>query len=130
MRRLQLLLISCVVGAVVGCASSVVVVTGAVHPAIDITDVRIVSVVPEKAEEIALIRASSGAGFTDQQCYDYAVEELKTRAANLGGNVVVIEGLGSHLDGYIYNNGFITPNESQCLSGKVYFAPNLDEGDR
>ena len=127
MRALRWLLIACVGGVLAGCASSAVIVTGAVRDPIDATDVRISSSKPANAEELAIIRASSGSGFTEQQCYDYAVKELKAQAAKIGGNLVVIETMGTHTDGYTYGHGFITANESEYLAGKVYYLPTADK---
>lgn len=45
---------------------------------------------PEGAEEIAIVRASSDMGMTQQQSLDYAVDELKKQAAKVGANSVVL----------------------------------------
>ena len=127
MRKLRWIVAACIGSILVGCASSAVIVTGTVRAPIDVNDVRIVSTKPANAEELAIIKASSGSGFTEQQSYDYAVKELKVRAADIGGNVVVIESVGTHTDGYTYGQGFIIANESECLAGKVYYVPYADK---
>ena len=127
MRALQWIVIACISSVFLGCASSAVIITGAVRDPIDVNEVKIVSTIPANAEELAIIRASSGAGFTVQQSYDYAVKELKVRAADIGGNVVVIESVGTHTDGYTYGHGFMTANESEYLAGKVYYVPGADK---
>ena len=127
MKILRWLVIPCICGMVVGCASSAVIVTGIVRPSVNIADVRIVSKVPDNAEEIAIIKSSSDAGFTEQKCYDYAVNELKARAARMGGNAVLIESVGSNNDGYVYCNGVAVPNTSHFLVGKAFYIPVADK---
>jgi len=50
---------------------------------------------PEGAEEIAIVRAASDAGWIEQDALDYAVLELKKQAAKVGANAVVITGRDS-----------------------------------
>ena len=45
---------------------------------------------PEGAEHIAIVSASSDSGWNQQQSLDYAVEELKKQAAKVGANAVVL----------------------------------------
>jgi hypothetical protein len=47
---------------------------------------------PEGAEEIAIVKASSDSGWTQQDSLDYAVDELKKQAAKVGANAVVLTG--------------------------------------
>jgi hypothetical protein len=47
---------------------------------------------PNGAEEIAIVKASSDSGLTQQGSLDYAVEELKKQAAKVGANAVVLTG--------------------------------------
>ena len=76
---------------IVGCASGSALVTGQTRPAIeDYNTVTILTEMPVGAEQIALVRASSNSGFTQQQDLDYAVEELKKQAAKVGANAVVL----------------------------------------
>jgi len=86
-----LLLVSAVV--FTGCASGSALVTGQTRPAIDDhTTVRILNKMPEDAEEIAVLKASSDSGWTQQASLDYAVDELKKQAAKVGANAVVLTG--------------------------------------
>tara|TARA_R110000782_G_scaffold141239_3_gene233998 strand:+ start:1465 stop:1842 length:378 start_codon:yes stop_codon:yes gene_type:complete len=76
-----------------GCASGSALVTGQAHPAIeDFTTVRILTEMPEGAEQIAIVKSSSSSGWNQQQKVDYAVEELKKQAAKVGANAVVLTG--------------------------------------
>ncbi|MDG2107392.1 MAG: hypothetical protein P8J74_01905 [Woeseiaceae bacterium] len=75
----------------VGCASGSALLTGQVRSAIeDYNTVIILTEMPEKAEQIAIVRASSGMGLTQQRSLDYAVDELKKQAAKFGATAVVI----------------------------------------
>lgn len=76
-----------------GCADGSALVTGHTRPAIeDYTAVRILTEIPEDAEEIAIVKASSASGWTQQGSLDYAVDELKMQAAKVGANAVVLTG--------------------------------------
>ena len=82
-----------VISLIAGCASGSALVVGETRPAIDDhTTVEILTKMPDGAEEIAILKASSDSGFTQQGSLDYAVEELKKQAAKLGSNAVVITG--------------------------------------
>ncbi len=82
--------------ALVGCASGSALVTGTVRPPIeDFTTVAILTEMPEGAEQIAIVKASSDSGWNQQQSLDYAVEELKKQAAKVGANAVVITDRGT-----------------------------------
>ena len=76
-----------------GCASGSALVTGQTRPAIeDHTTVSILTEMPEGAERIAIVKASSDSGWTQQGSLDYAVDELKRQAAKVGANAVVLTG--------------------------------------
>jgi len=76
-----------------GCASGSALVVGQARPAIeDFTTVAILTEMPEAAEKIAIVKASSDSGWTQQDSLDYAVEELKKQAAKVGANAVVLTG--------------------------------------
>ena len=89
--EMKTLLLVVIAAVLVGCASGSALVTGTVRPPIeDFTTVAILTEMPDSAEQIAIIKASSGAGWNQQQSLDYAVEELKKQAAKIGANAVVI----------------------------------------
>ena len=78
---------------VAGCASGSALVIGQTRPAIeDHTTVSILTEMPEGAEDIAIVKASSDSGWTQQDSLDYAVDELKKQAAKVGANAVVLTG--------------------------------------
>ena len=93
MKYATLVLLFVLAGALAGCASGSALVTGQARPAIqDHTTVLILTEMPEGAEQIAIVKASSDAGWTQQGSLDYAVEELKEQAAKVGANAVVLSG--------------------------------------
>lgn len=88
---IRALLTLCAFLVVAGCASGSTLVTGQPRPLIeDYKTVNILTKMPEGAEEIAIVRASSDMGMTQQQSLDYAVDELKKQAAKVGANSVVL----------------------------------------
>ena len=74
-----------------GCADGSALIIGEARPAIeDWSTVAILTELPEGADQIAVVKASSDAGLTQQQSLDYAVAELKKQAAKVGANAVVL----------------------------------------
>ena len=73
-----------------GCAGSSKVMVGQARPPIDPSQVRIYTSVPPGSQEIAQIESSSAIGFGTQGQTDSAVTRLKTEAAALGANGVVL----------------------------------------
>lgn len=93
MRNLTIGLLLATALILVGCASGSALVIGQTRPAIkDYTTVKILTQMPEDAVEIAIVKASSDAGWTQQGSLDYAVKELQEQAAKTGANAVVISG--------------------------------------
>lgn len=85
MKYATLVLLFVLAGALAGCASGSALVTGQARPPIqDHTTVLILTEMPKGAEQIAIVKASSDAGWTQQGSLDYAVEELKEQAAKVG----------------------------------------------
>lgn len=113
------------VGVVAGCASSSIVMTGTARDPIAPEQVEMLSSMPEDCEVLGFINASSDSGFTEQQCYDYAVAELKSRAAAIGANAVVVENVGAANTGYVgtinHGNLYMVPNERHFVSGKAIY---------
>ena len=73
------------------CADGSALVTGQTRNVIeDRTSVRILTAMPESAEMIAIVKASSDMGWTQQESLDYAVDEIKRQAADVGANAVVL----------------------------------------
>ena len=88
---MKTLLVVVVAAVLVGCASGSALVVGQTRPAIeDYSSVKVLTEMPDGAEQIAIVKASSNMGWSQQQSLDYAVEELKKQAAKVGANAVVI----------------------------------------
>jgi len=73
-----------------GCASGSALVTGTARAPIDPKVVKIYTTPPNHFEEIAIVKATSGGGWTQQGKVDYAAAELKKQAAKLGANGVLL----------------------------------------
>jgi len=110
------------VAAIAGCAEGTAVVTGQQRSAISPEQVQLYSEAPKAPYEvIALVNASSGNGWTDQQSVDYAVEELKNQAAAVGANGVILGQPGSQTSGFIMSGNVAIPYDEQTVSGRAIF---------
>jgi hypothetical protein len=80
-----------------GCATGAALVTGVKRPPISPDLVRIYSAPPAKYEEVAIISANSywSWAWTEQSKMDTASRELRTKAAKLGANGVIVKNLGT-----------------------------------
>ena len=112
----RLVLILAVIFVLAGCATGSALVTGQVRTAIeDHSTIQILTAMPAGAEEIAIVKASSDSGWTEQGSLNYAVEELKKQAAKLGANAVVLTGRDTSSEVYsvpVYNSSPIIGSSS------------------
>lgn len=107
------------------CAEGTTVVTGQQRPAVNPSQVQIYANAPELPYEvIAIVSASSGNGWTDQQSLDYAVDELKNQAAAVGANGVILGQAGEQNAGFVFSGGIAIPVSEQTLSGNAIFVPS------
>ena len=110
---------------IAGCATGTgsALITGQFRPAVeDHSTVRILTMMPQGAEEIAIVKASSDSGWTEQGSLNYAVEELKKQAAKLGANAVVITGRDTTSEVYsvpVYDSSPIIGSSSVEIVGGV-----------
>lgn len=126
MRPISLLL---AIVCLTGCASGSSIVVGEARPPIeDWESVTITNEMPEGAKTIALVKASSDAGWTEQGSINYAIEELKRQAAKVGANTVVIgapttqigvAGIPSY--GGATSGGFIFSTEKEVVEGTAVY---------
>ena len=122
MTKFRTLAALCSVAAISACAEGTTVVTGQQRPAISPQQVQLYSTAPQAPYEvIALVRASSGNGWTDQQSVDYAIEELKNQAAAVGANGVILGQQGSQIGGYVASGNVAIPYDEQTISGNAIF---------
>ena len=112
----RLALILAVIFVLAGCATGSALVTGQVRTAIkDHSTIQMLTTMPADAEEIAIVKASSDSGWTEQGRVDYAVEELKKQAAKLGANAAVTTGRDTSSEVYsvpVYNSSPIIGSSS------------------
>ena len=89
-------------------ASGSAILTGAKRTPLDPSHVKLYAEAPAKYEVIGIVSAIGG-GLTKQGSEDYAVQELKNRAAKLGANGVLLEATGPLVGG------------GQTVTGKAIF---------
>ena len=96
------------VNILIGCATGSVIVTGNKRPAISPTEVKIYIDSPKQYETIGIIEASSDVEISRQGAQDRVIEKLKSQAAKLGANGVLLSNTGSQSSGTtgVYSNGF------------------------
>jgi hypothetical protein len=95
-------------GILAGCAHSSHVLVGTTRPPISPDQVKIYLHPPAKYEEVAVIDATSQGGapaFTDQQKMDKVISRMKTEAAELGANGLLLQAAGDQYAGSI-GSGF------------------------
>ena len=90
-----------------GCATGSSIITGTKRPAINPSEVTIYLDPPAEYETIGIIEVSSEVGFSRQKAQDRAMEALKSRAAKVGANGVLLTNTGSQSVGTAgyYSNG-------------------------
>jgi hypothetical protein len=77
-------------------------------------------ILPDGAEEIALVQASSDSGWNEQQSVDYAIVELKKQAAKVGANTVVIDATDTTLQVLTVGTDVYSSN-AQVVKGMAVF---------
>ncbi|EJG1729525.1 MULTISPECIES: hypothetical protein [Vibrio] len=124
MRIYKTLLLALIL-ALTGCASGSAILVGEAREPIAPEKVRLYLQTPESYETIALVNASSDAGFTKQDSIDYAIEELKKQAAKLGANGVLLGATGSNNSVMIGGQGtdyqYLIPISEQTVSGQAIY---------
>lgn len=118
-KRFVLIFLLCSI--LLGCASGSIIVTGTPRKAIDPYSVVIYAEPPIKYEVIGFVSASSDMGWTEQDCVNYAIEELKKQAAKVGANGVLIEKIGTDNSGGVVTNGVYIPISAKTISGKAIY---------
>ena len=77
-----------------GCATGSSIVTGKVRPAISPSAVKIYLDPPSQYETIGIVEASSDVEFSTQAAQDRVINELKSQAAKIGANGVLLMNTG------------------------------------
>jgi hypothetical protein len=88
---------------VTGCASQSHVIVGTVRTPIAVEQVKIYLSPPKKFEQVAILDASSRGSFafTDQQKMDTAILGLKSQAAKIGANGILLQSAGDQSAGAV-----------------------------
>ena len=79
----------------VGCATGSHIITGEVRPAIEPNEVKLYLDPPSEYETIGIVEASSDVELSSQAMQDRAIQELKSQAAQIGANGVLITNTGN-----------------------------------
>ena len=105
---------------IISCATSSIIMTGKARPAINPSVVTLYLDPPQKFETIAIIEASSDIEFSRQTAQDRVMNELKSRAAKIGANGVLLTTTGSQNSGStgFYSNGIYFSNSSEKIMGQ------------
>lgn len=74
---------------------SSIIMTGTKRPALELNEVKIYIDPPQEYETIGLIEASAEVVLSRQKAQDKAMDELRTKAANVGANGVLLVNSGS-----------------------------------
>jgi uncharacterized protein YbjQ (UPF0145 family) len=102
------------------CATGSTIITGEVRPAIDPTEVKIYLDQPSQYETIGLIEASSDVELTRQAAQDRVINELRSRAAKIGANGVLLVNTGNvtNNSGGFYSGGFFYSTKSETITAQ------------
>ena len=86
-----------------GCASQSHVIVGTVRAPVSSDQVKLYLSPPKRYEQVALLDASSrgSLAFTEQQKMDAAIQGLKTQAADLGANGILLQSAGDQSAGAV-----------------------------
>jgi uncharacterized protein YbjQ (UPF0145 family) len=103
-----------------GCASGSAIVTGTTRPSTRADSVKIYLDPPAEYETIGLVRAESSSGWTKQGDTDYALRELKKRAAKIGANGIILTSTGTKSQ-VVVVNGTGGSSESQAVEGRAVY---------
>ena len=110
------------------CASGSAIVTGTQRAPVEPAVVKLYLESPSKAYDvIGLVKASSDSGLTDQGSIDYAIVELKSQAAKLGANGVVLTNSGQHVSGFVTGEFYTAPVHAHSVSGTAIYIPSNSE---
>lgn len=105
----------------ISCATGSIIITGKTRPAITPSEVSLYLDPPERFETIGIIEASSDIEFSRQAAQDRVMNKLKSKAAEVGANGVLLLDTGSKQSGstgYI-SNGVYFSSTSEKIVGKA-----------
>lgn len=138
-RTVRLVLPALLAAALGACASTTSVMMAPARPPIDPAQVQVYAVPPPGAQEIAQIETTSEISFggTNQAQADQVVLQMKTAAAHIGANGVVLlgsgstrgpggmsVGVGSYGPGFGSSVGFGIPTAQKKATGIAIWVPD------
>ncbi|MFC1779503.1 hypothetical protein ACFLZU_04105 [Thermodesulfobacteriota bacterium] len=85
----------------VGCVSGSAIITGTQRPAISADEVRVYSKYPGNYEVIAFVKSEAEEVFSQQDAVNRALQELKSQAAKVGANGIVLQSQGEKSEGTV-----------------------------
>ena len=106
-----------------GCVTTKVstIITGTTRPAISQNEVKIYVDPPAKYETIGIIDASREVGSSKQATQDIVMNELKSQAAKMGGNDLILIGTGSQSIVGVIIGGVVVPVKVVTTQGKIIY---------
>ncbi len=108
-----------------GCASGSTILVGDKRPPLSPDQVKIYLEPPASYDAIAIVKASSDMGWTEQGSVDYALKELKSQAAKVGANGILFTNTGSKVTGVggASSYGLFTgyTYDAQTVEGKAIY---------
>jgi hypothetical protein len=125
MKVLQLIVTLILLIALFGCASGSSIVTGEKRPAISPDKVKLYLDPPAQYETIGLVEASSDVEMSAQAAQDRAINELKSQAAKIGANGVLLLNTGEKAGDMVgfYSGGvfYAGSSETKIAKGRAIF---------
>lgn len=122
---MRILLTAMSIASLCACAQGSVIMVGEKHEPVAVEAVKLYTSPPASYEEIAIVKAGSASGWTEQGRTDYALAELKRQAAKVGANGIVLESSGTQTGtvvGSTYGGGlYAIPTEKQVLQGRAIY---------
>lgn len=103
-----------------GCATGSTIVTGEVRPAISSVEVKIYLDPPLQYETIGIVEASSDVEFSRQSAQDRVINQLKSQAAKIGANGVLLITTGNQSGGMtgFYSGGVFYTSTTETISAQ------------
>jgi hypothetical protein len=125
---LRLLSITMFISLLCGFASAGTIIVGEVRPAINPDRVKVYWDAPRKYDRIAIITKGSGGSwvFSDSNEVDTAIARIRTEAAKLGANGIILTAIENHSGGgvSIGVGGFGFPSNHVAIGGgTTVYAP-------
>jgi len=102
-----------------GCSSTSIIITGNVRPPISPSEVKIYIDAPTQYETIGIVDASRDVGYSRQSTQDKVINELKSRAAKVGANGILLTTTGTQS-----SNGMLLTTTGTQSNGSTEFYSN------